>query len=290
MSNLDEGVHSFTVDGTRQVYHVAGTGPVMITHSGGPGVDSSYLRSARLEEHFTMVYPEPVGTGDSGPLPAGATYVDTYVDFLHALVDHLGVPQVHLLGHSHGGFVAQRFALLHPERVAGLALYSTSPTTTPDFWEAERAAAAAYPQRHPDVPEAAQVLEAIGRSKPAQTDEEATKNLSAILPVYFADWWGRRAEFKHLQDNIRSWITRFDSYEIDYRAELPKIAARTVIVTGRHDFICGPVWAEMLHEGIAGSRLVILENSGHFGQIEEPDEFLEAVTWLLRGPAPQSGE
>jgi proline iminopeptidase len=69
-----------------------------------------------------MVYPEPVGTGASGPLPTGATFVDTYVDFLHAMVDHIDVPQVHLLGHSHGGFVAQRFALRHPDRTAGLAL------------------------------------------------------------------------------------------------------------------------------------------------------------------------
>ncbi len=281
MHNLSSGTHSFTVNGTRQVYHVAGSGPVMITHSGGPGVDSAYLRSERLEEHFTMVYPEPVGTGDSGPLPAGATYVDTYVDFLSALVEHLDVPRVHLLGHSHGGFVAQRFAILHPDRTAGLALYSTSPTTTPDFWEAEQAAAAAYPQRHPDIPEAAKVLEVIDKFDTVHTAEEKTAVLSAALPVYFADFWGRRAEFKPLQDNIRAWVTEFDSMTIDYRAELPRITARTVVLTGRHDFICGPVWAEMLHEGIRGSRLVILENSGHFAQYEEPDAYIEAVTWLL---------
>jgi proline iminopeptidase len=57
------------------------------------------------------------------------------------------------------------------------------------------------------------------------------------------------------------------------------------VITGRHDFICGPVWAEMLHQGIPGSRLKILEYSGHFGHIEEPDAFTDAVTWLLRDGA-----
>lgn len=273
-------MNSITVNGVRQVYHVAGSGPVMIAHSGGPGVDYSYLRSPELEEHFTMVYLEPIGTGSSGPLPAGATYVDTYVDFLYAVVEHLDVPKVFILGHSHGGIVAQRFAVRHPERVAGLALYSSTPTTDAAFWASASAEAAAYAERHPEIPAAADAVAAIEADKPA-TDEEATAKLRAALPLYFADFWGRRAEFKHLQENVRSWVVRPAGTAIDYRADLPSIAAPTVVLTGRQDFICGPIWAEMIHHGIPGSRLVIIEDSGHFAQIEQPAEFLAAVTQLL---------
>jgi pimeloyl-ACP methyl ester carboxylesterase len=276
--------YSFTRNGTTQVYHVAGDGPVMIAHSGGPGVDYSYLRSPRLEERFTMVYVEPVGTGGSQPLPEGATYVDTYVDFLHAVVEHLDVPRVFILGHSHGGVVAQRFALRYPSRVAGLALYSSTPTTDEAFWEAAALSAAAYAARHADVPEAAEAVAAIEKGDVVLTDDDKTAALAAALPVYFADFWGRRAEFEPLRQNIRSWIVDFDATSVDYRPELSRITARTVVITGRHDFICGGVWAGMLHEGITGSRLVILENSGHFGQIEEPPAFDEAVMWLLEGP------
>ena len=55
----------------------------------------------------------------------------------------------------------------------------------------------------------------------------------------------------------------------------------TAVIVGAHDFICGPRWAAMLHEGIPGSRLTTLASSGHFGHIEEPNAFAEAVTWLL---------
>lgn len=281
MTNLSPGTHSFTRDGTRQVYHVAGRGPVMIAHSGGPGAEYSYLRSDRLEQHFTMVYVEPVGTGESQPLPPGATYVDTYADFLYAVVEHLGVARVHLLGHSHGGVVAQLFALRHPERVAGLALYSSTPVTDAEFWAAGSAAALAYPERWPGMPEAEAVAAAFASDVPVRTDDEQTAILRAILPLYFADFWGRRAEFGPLRDSIRSWLVSFDSNQVDLRPRLPGITARTLVLTGREDFICGPRWATMLHEGIAGSRLVILENSGHFGQIEEPEAFVDAVAWLL---------
>ncbi len=281
MTNLSAGTHTVTVDGTRYVYHVAGQGPVMIAHSGGPGVDYAYLRFAPLEEHFTMVYPEPPGTGHSGPLPAHATYVDTYVDFVHALVEHLGVPQVHLLGHSHGGFVAVRYAVRHPDRVAGLLLYSTSPETTDAFWHDVDVNTLAYPKRHPDIPATIDVVAAVRTDETGLSATDLTALLRRSLPIYFADFWGRRAEFKPLQEAVRCWPARFETRTIDYRGDLARITARTVVLTGRHDFICGPRWAHALHDGIPGSRLVILEESGHFGHLEQPEQFLSAATGLL---------
>jgi pimeloyl-ACP methyl ester carboxylesterase len=269
--------HLVTVDGTRLAYHIAGDGPVMIAHPGGPGVEYSYLRFPQLEETFTMVYLEPAGTGASGPLPEHATYAGTYADLLHGLVEHLGVPRVYLFGHSHGGVVAQRYALDHPDRVAGLVLYSSTPVTDAAFWAAGTRQAAAYPRRHPDVPEAAAAAVALEEPLPEQTDDATTARMGAGLPVYFADFWGRRAEFQPLRDGIRTWLVDFGTTAIDFRPHLPRITAPTLVITGRHDFICGPEWAGMLHTGIPGARLVILEDSGHFGHIEEPESFAEAV-------------
>lgn len=50
------------VDGVRQVYQVAGAGPVCLVHSGGPGVHPEYLRIPALEGHLTMVYVDPIGS------------------------------------------------------------------------------------------------------------------------------------------------------------------------------------------------------------------------------------
>ncbi|GLY28889.1 hydrolase [Kineosporia sp. NBRC 101731] len=263
------------------VYHVAGSGPVMITHSGGPGVGYAYLRSAALEEHFTMVYPEPLGTGASGPLPGKATFDDTYADVLHTLLEHLGVPRAYLLGHSHGGIVAQRFALRHPDRVAGLVLYSTTPTTDAGFWQSARETALAYRHRHPLVPETADVIEAFRADSDGMDEAGKSALVRRVLPLYFADFWSRREEFAGLRAEVRSWPVSFDSTVVDHGPDLHRLRTPTVIVTGRHDFICGPVWAQMLFDRIPGSRLVILENSGHFASLEEPDAFLAAVLPLL---------
>ncbi len=45
---------------------------------------------------------------------------------LHALLDFLGLKQVHLVGHSMGGMIAQQYAIDHPDRLQKLILISTT--------------------------------------------------------------------------------------------------------------------------------------------------------------------
>ncbi|MBF9128313.1 alpha/beta hydrolase [Plantactinospora sp. S1510] len=273
--------HSLERDGVRQVYHVAGTGPVCVVHSGGPGIEWKYLRMPALEEHLTMVYLEPVGTGASGRLADRREYrLETYERFVHAVVEALGVPKVYLLGHSHGGFVAQRYALAYPDRVAGLILYDTSPVTGPSFWAAAMAGVTSYPQRHPDRPEAATVPAAFEAAVTAADDESMTTELRRMMPVYFADYWRYEQQYAPLVASVRAWADPQRGEEptpFDVRGRLASVTAPTLIMVGAHDFICGPHWAELLHEEIPGSRLTLLGESGHFGHIEQPGVFYPAV-------------
>ncbi|MER5907106.1 alpha/beta hydrolase [Streptomyces mirabilis] len=74
------------------------------------------------------------------------------------------------------------------------------------------------------------------------------------------------------RDADRGWHARL------HREDLGSLTVPTLVLVGRHDFICGMHWAEELHRVIPGSELLILENSGHFGHIEEPEAFSPAVT------------
>lgn len=270
------------VDGVRQVFDVAGSGPVCVAHSGGPGIDAGYLHSPELEEHFTMVYVQPVGTGDSGRL--GTYDLATYVRFLAAVVDHLGPQPVRLLGHSYGGFVTLSYALQYPDRVAGLALYDTSPVTGPEFWDAAMAGLQAYPARYPGNPDAAAVPAAFERAIGATDDDTLSAGLREALPVYFADYWARRAEFLRFTENVRAWAapaSAQDPVPYDVRPQLAGIGVPTAVVVGAHDFICGPQWARMLADGIPGARLTVLPDSGHFGHVEQPADFTKAIVTAL---------
>ena len=65
---------------------------------------------------------------------------------------------------------------------------------------------------------------------------------------------------------------------IDDRELLGAVDVPTLVVAGRFDPICGVHWAEELHKLIEDSKLVILESSGHFGHLEEPELFAREVT------------
>jgi len=293
---LATGTHTVEIDGVTQSYHVHGAGPVCVAHSGGPGIFWEYLRMPELEEHLTVVYPEPVGTGASGRLPAhphGYTRA-RYSRFLTKLIEHLGVPEVQLLGHSHGGFVAQYHALHHPDRIAGLILYDSAPVTGPEHGAEAMRLVQEFAARHADNPGLPEVVEAFQNIPTISDDAQMTAVARGLFPAYFADFWGREAEFGPARAAVvATHISGLDEDltpdVIDDRADLGSLTVPALVLVGRHDFICGVRWAEELHELIPGSELVILENSGHFGHLEEPDAFAKAVTAFVEARVRDAG-
>ncbi|MFD8565658.1 alpha/beta fold hydrolase [Streptomyces sp. NPDC059639] len=288
-SPLSPGTHAYQLAGIVQRYHVHGTGPVCVVHSGGPGIAWEYLRMPALEEHLTMVYVEPIGTAEDSRLPShphGYTR-ERYSSFLDVLISRLDVPEVHLLGHSHGAFVAAHHALHRPERLAGVVLYEGAPVTGPEHgaeagrmveaWAAKRSA-------HPGLPA---VLASFGAMSRISDDEETVAVARGVLPSYFADYWADEERLAPFRDAIRAtYISGLDEDltpdVIDDRAALKGLDVPTLVVVGLHDVICGPRWGRELHELIPGSRLLTLENSGHFGHLEEPDLFADTVRDFVR--------
>ncbi|MEV4602140.1 alpha/beta hydrolase [Amycolatopsis sp. NPDC049253] len=289
-AHLAPGTHTVELDGLVQRYHVHGFGPVCLAHSGGPGIDWEYLRMPVVEEQFTVVYPEPIGTGGSSRLathPDGYTR-DRYVRAVLALLDHLGLDKTLFLGHSHGGFVAQRLALTHPERVSGIVLYDSAPVVGAEHGEELMRQLEEYAARSEGDPGLPDVLAAFQSLGSMSSDEDVTKAVRGILPAYFADFRGRFAEFGPLQDEVSGvFISGRDAGGtpglFDDRPVLNTIGVPALVVVGRYDVICGVRWGRELHDGIPGSRLVVLEHSGHFGHLEEPALFADAVVGFAKG-------
>lgn len=118
-----------TTDRTVSLAHeVRGAGPVLVlvAGTGYPGTTWSPELIEPLAERHRVVTFDHRGTGRTPGTP------DRYSTRLFAadvvgLLDELGVDQVHLLGHSMGGRVAQWVALDAPERVKTLILAASGP-------------------------------------------------------------------------------------------------------------------------------------------------------------------
>ena len=286
------GDHRAPIHGSTIAYHVFGSGPVVMVHPGGPGIEWSFVRMRRLEKFATVVYIEPIGTGASSRLkdPHGYT-MDRYVSDVEELREHLGLERFVLLGHSHGGFVAQAYAIAHPGHLRGLVLYDTSPVTGPE-WEKDVESNVEW---FKDEPWFAEAKDGLAHETSAKTDEEMTEVFRHEFPLYFAEWTKRAKEFEPYRAAVQitaapgqatSDSTASSAVGVapvfDVRARLGEIRVPTLVIVGKKDFVTSEKFATMIHEGIRGSQLLLLRHSGHMGHIEEPAAFAEGIHAFLK--------
>jgi proline-specific peptidase len=271
-------------DGRNLAYVRTGTGPLLVVHPGGPGFSTTYLGDmAGLGDRHTLVILSPRGTGESDrPADPAAYHLDDYVSDLEALREHLGLEQMQLLGYSHGGVVAQAYALAKPERVSRLVLAVTLARFGP---EQEAATKAGREQRsgndwYQDA------IAASGEEMGSATDEQVRDNAMRGMPFYFSSFGPAEAAYV---ETFRSDLINGDAQRafgaelptLDLRNALARITAPTLVITGEDDFICGPVCAHEISAAIPGAREVIVAGAGHMVVFEQRRAFHDEVAAFL---------
>lgn len=131
--------HSVTVAGHRMHYYVAGPEegtPVVLVHGlGGRAEDWKNLESYFVRWGFRVYLPDLPGFGHS-ERPADFSYsIPDQADAVVAFMDAVGLQQVELGGWSMGGWVVQRVAIKHPERVRKLMLFDSAGLYVKPDWD-----------------------------------------------------------------------------------------------------------------------------------------------------------
>jgi pimeloyl-ACP methyl ester carboxylesterase len=272
-----------TADGRALTYRQLGHGPVLVCHPGGPGFSSAYFSDlAGLWERFTLVMLNPRGTGGSSrPADARAYQIDDYVADLEEVRGHFGLERMLLLGHSHGGVVAQAYAARYPGRIDKLVLASTLARFGP---ENELAMREGMDKRsaEPWYPEALAALN-MEQGGEFDTDQQVSELAFQELPLYFARFGAVEAGYLDTlrADTLNADAVRLFNREIftsfDMRGALPAITAPTLVITGDADFICGPLCTDEIVAAIPGARKVIVGDAGHMVFVEQPQAFHDEV-------------
>jgi len=173
-------------------------------------------------------------------------------------------------GHSMGGRVAFELQRLAPERVERLALLDTgcAPLAAGVAGEKERAgrlALLALAQR--DGMRAMAREWARDMVHPSRIDGPV---FDAVLDMF------ERRSPGHFEAQIHALLTRPDA-----TPQLGQIACPTLLLTGAQDGWAPPAAHRFMHEQIAGSRLIVVEDCGHMSPMEAPAAARAAlVDWL----------
>jgi pimeloyl-ACP methyl ester carboxylesterase len=114
--------NTFVSNGTRFYYETYGGGaPLLLIHGNGESIRSFKGQIADFARHHRVIAMDSRGQGKSELGTATLTYEQMAED-TNALLDHLGLRQVKVLGWSDGGIIGLLLTIRHPEKVGMLAV------------------------------------------------------------------------------------------------------------------------------------------------------------------------
>ncbi len=266
----------------------AGNGrTVLLLHGKNfPGAYWARTIDALVAAGYRVVVPDQIGFGRSSKADVHYSF-EQLAQNTRRLLDALSIPSAAVVGHSMGGLLAVRFALLFPESTDRLVL--ENPIGLEDYRE--------------KVPFTS--IDVTYRNMLAPTRD----GLERFYRSYFATWredlgvWADVAWRQTLGgDWPRAAKASALTYDMIYTQpvvqDLPRIRVPTLLVIGQADRTTlgrGALPPEVLATlgrypelgrraaaAIPGARLVELSGVGHVPHLEAPEAFQEALLAFLR--------
>lgn len=283
------------VDGHEVVTYSYGKGDeVLFLLNGGPGLPCDYLRDPLIplaEAGYRVVTYDQLGCGASDrPTDPKLWTIGRYAREVETVRKALGLPAVHLLGQSWGGWLSIEYALTFPKSVKTLLLSNTCGDMPHLIGELERLRAALGPETvammqrheaegsfsHPEYQAAITLL----NYRHVHRVDVIPPSLKASL-----DGWNIQGPYMTMQGpneflyigNLKTW---------NRIPDMGRIKQPTLILVGYFDEL-GPACAMRMDHALPDSRVVLFKNSSHLPMHEEPERYLAEVRAFLdahRGP------
>lgn len=285
------------INGFQMYYELHGDGlPILYIH-GGHGGAASLIRipwsAVNLPPGARYILYHRRGVCRSGA-PDDGYDLPTFAADAAALLDHLAIGQVAVIGSSAGGPIAQQLALDYPERVMALILIGTSPLLWPDdditrfvrdLYQVleDKGSEAAFESRRPELRYWLEPLwrrqeaDAHGWSEQYEADQqELDERLQAFPREIVVRYAAAELRLCHAYDSV------------DLRPRLREIACPTLVIHGKTDATVPVQGGHDLHRGIPKSELVLVD-AGH-AIIDHPEVRGAIGRFLAKVVAGQSRE
>jgi proline iminopeptidase len=253
--------------------------PVMFVIHGGPGADhTSYKPSfSPLSQKVQLVYFDHRGQGRSARGAKETYTLENNVEDMEALRQHLGLDKIVVLGSSYGGMVALSYAVRYPQNVSHLIVIAT----VPDSRFLQRAKEILAQRGTEEQNAIAQRL----WDGTFDNEEQLREYFQVMAPMYSIthDPESRQKGWDRAILSADAINVAFGGFLRSYNVldQLHKITSPTLVIGGRHDWICPSEFSEEIAKAIPNADLRIFENSGHSVRADEPEALLDAIAGFL---------
>jgi pimeloyl-ACP methyl ester carboxylesterase len=202
-----------------------------------------------------------VGRSTAPAMEVSNFVFEKYLDDIEAIRQAFRIKSFHLLGHSWGGILSLKYAVIHPDKVDSLILIGNGPPKDSEL----KAFLAKMRTR---------VVELMKQG----IIDGKLENHSDIYPAYLSD--PRYKPPFDLIPDLNEPVMNLTFQAItgyDLTNELPQIHKRVLMLWGADDPV-GLDVAEATKSALSGAQveLTVIEDCGHFWQ-EKPAEFLARI-------------
>jgi pimeloyl-ACP methyl ester carboxylesterase len=260
---------------------------MLLLHGGWGGQSSANVWSANfagLGECFRVIAPDRLGSGlTEASAGEDSDTVEAGVRHLHGVVDALELDGLHVVGQSTGGYFAARLALERPDQVRSLVIVDSA-TLAPDVGDYAARRDRTFEEPPADPREAVRHRYArMGPSVAHVTDELVDAQAyfeSRPAAVAARERWDRVGKDR--------FMTSLRAQKVDTLQELAdgRPAVPVLVSWARNDPTAildqGLALFELIAEANPRSRMVIVNQAGHFHFREYADEFNRTVTAFVR--------
>lgn len=257
------------VRGIEIAYDDVGSGPSVVLLHGYPFNRSMWRdQLVELQKDHRVITPDLRGHGESAVAQSPAT-MERMAGDVASLLEILNVSRATIAGLSMGGYVALAFYRLFPLRVRSLVLADTRPQedTEEGKQNREKQAEKALKEGMEGIADA--LLPKLLAAETVATRPEVVKRVRKMIVETTPE--GAAAALRGMAQRQ------------DHTSFLSRIIAPTLIIVGSEDTLTPLDDAEMMHREIGGSRMEVIKGAGHVSNIENPEQFNQALVSFLRG-------
>ncbi|MBB6341334.1 pimeloyl-ACP methyl ester carboxylesterase [Pseudomonas fluvialis] len=255
----------FTHQDCQLHYEEYGQGePLLLVHGLGSSIRDWEYQIPVLSQHYRVIALDVRGHGHSDK-PRQRYRIATFAADVAALIEHLELKQVHLVGISMGGMIGFQLGVDRPELLQSLTIVNSGPEVKPH-----------------SLRDCVEIAKRWLLSRLLSLDTIAKALGKLLFPKPEQAELRRKIEQRWPENDKRAYLASLDAIiGWGVREHLARINCPTLVVTADRDYTPVSLKEAYVRE-LSDARLVVIEDSRHATPLDQPERFNQTLLEFIR--------
>lgn len=266
-------------------FDILGNGYPILLLAGGPGNNAKYLNeiAKRFSAEHKVILLHQRGTDPdlSKEFDPEKINVDTYIDDIESIREHLKIDRWNIFGHSWGGMLASIYGVHHKERINKMILVNSAGLRFEIFDQLidnviQRLSGEQYKA----------AIELASKLNSPDGSHHAVEFLKTVTPAYFYN----KEKAVNFSNKINESFLNFQVFalvmqdvvasKLDITKEARNFNNSVLYIVSRQDVVGFQAFSDITNN-YPNISISIIEKAGHYCWLEQPEPFYASITSFL---------